>query len=87
MTESWQVCNSRERLNAENITERCRKARLKCFGKTQTMSEEILMRWYHLGEEDRSRGGWTVSTETSERQKMKSMTELSGGELSATANQ
>ena len=48
---------------------------------------EILWRWYHLGvekEQDRSRDGWTVSTETwelSETQKMKSMTELAGGEL------
>ena len=51
------------------------------------MSEERHCRWYHPGEEreeDRSRDGWTVSTETlepSERQKMKSMTELAGGEL------
>ena len=51
------------------------------------MSEKRLWRWYHLGEEkedDRSRDGWTVSTETrepSERQKMKSMTELAAGEL------
>ena len=35
-------------------------------------------------EDDRSRDGWTVSNETcepSEQQKMKSMTELAGGEL------
>ena len=57
----------RERLKVENITERCRKARLMWFGKTKNTSEERLCRWYHLGEEkeeDRSRDGWTVSTET-----------------------
>ena len=46
------------------------------------MSEEILWRWYHL-REDRSRDGWTVSTETCKllgQQNMKSMTELAGGE-------
>ena len=63
----------RERLKVENITERCRKARLRWFGhvkgrdNVQTTSEERLWRWYHLGEEKeeyRSKDGWTVSTET-----------------------
>ena len=77
----------RERLKVENITERCRKERLRWFGETNNTSEERFWRWYHLGEkkeEDRSREGWTVSTEireSSERRKMKSMAELAGGEL------
>ena len=57
----------RERLKVENITERCRKARLRWFGHVKNTSEERLWRWYQLGEEeedDRSRDGWTVSTET-----------------------
>ena len=64
----------RERLKVEHITERCRKARLMWFGHVRrrnqdykTMSEEIPLRWYHIGEEkeeDRNRDGWTVSTET-----------------------
>ena len=58
----------RERLKVENITERCRKARLMWFGhETKSTSEERLWRGYHLGEEkeeDRSRDGWIGSTET-----------------------
>ena len=57
----------RERLKVENITERCRKARLRWFGHVKNTSEERLWRWYQLGEEeedDRCRDGWTVSTET-----------------------
>ena len=63
--------DTRKKLKVENITERCRKARLRWFGhvrrRDQNTSEERLWRWYHLGEEkeeDRSRDGWTVSIET-----------------------
>ena len=58
----------RKKLKVENITERCRKARLMWFGHVKRRDqEERLWRWYHLGEEkeeDRSRDGWTVSIET-----------------------
>ena len=57
-----------ERLKVESIAERCRKARLRwCGHLTKTTQEEILWIWYHPGEEsdeDRSRDGWTVSTDT-----------------------
>ena len=62
--------NIRERLKVENITERCRKARLVVWtrrGKTKTTSEERLWRWYHPGggeEEGQRIDGWNVSTET-----------------------
>ena len=62
----------RKRLKVENITERCRKARLRWFGTRQEAipricRKKVLWTWYHLGEEsekDRSRDGWTVSTGT-----------------------
>ena len=85
--------NSRKRLDVENITERSMEARLMWVGHVKRRdhsSEERPWRWFHLGEEkeeDRSRDGWTVSTETSDisvQQKMKSMTELAGGELCLT---
>ena len=62
--------NIRERLKVETITERCRKAILRWFGHVNRRDQEYVgrkKRWYHLGEEsgeDRSRDGWTVSTET-----------------------
>ena len=83
--------NIREILKVGSIRERCRKARLGWFGHEKrrdldkTRSEERLWRWYLLGEEkEEDRDRRTVSTETlepSERQQMKSMTELAGGEL------
>ena len=55
----------------ENTTEMCRKARQVIWTRedeTMNTSEGKHWRWYHLGgeeeEEDQSRDGWTVSTET-----------------------
>ena len=63
----------RERLKVENISEKCRKAKLGWFGHVKRREKDIRIRrkkdWrcYHMGEEseeDRSRDGWTVSTGT-----------------------
>ena len=66
--------NIRERLNVESIAERCRKARLMWFGHVKRRDQDYAGRktleivpLYHPveeSEEDRSRDGWTVSTET-----------------------
>ena len=63
--------DTRERLKVENITERCRKARLRWFGHVKRRDQEYFGRktleMDHLGEEsvaDRSRDGWSVSTGT-----------------------
>ena len=61
-----------ENIKVESIEERCRKARLRWFGHVKRRDQDYvgrktLWKWYHLGEEseeDRSRDGWTVSTET-----------------------
>ena len=84
--------NIKERLKVEIITERYMKARLRWFGHVKRRDQDYVGRTtleivYHPGEEseeDRSRDGWTVSTETwepSERRQTRSMTELAGGEL------
>ena len=65
--------NIKERLKVESITERCRKARLRRFGHVKRRYHDyvgrktLIWRWYRPGEEseeDRSRDGWTASTET-----------------------
>ena len=63
--------NIKERLKVESIAERCRKARLRSVGHVKRRDQDYLgrrlWRWYHPGEEsegDRSRDGWTISTET-----------------------
>ena len=62
--------NTRETLKLENIREvqESEKGGLNtCRDEAKNTSEEILWRWYHdQGEEDedRSREGWIVSTET-----------------------
>ena len=56
--------NIRGRLKVENITERCRKARLRWIGHIKRRDQYYVgiktLRWYHPGEEskeDRSRDG------------------------------
>ena len=63
--------DTRERMKVENITEKCRKARLRWFDHVKRRYQEYvgrrLCRWYYLVEEkedDRNLDGCTVSTET-----------------------
>ena len=61
--------NIKERLKVESIAERCRKARHRWFGHVKRRNKDYVGRQTldHPGEEreeDRSRDGWTVSTET-----------------------
>ena len=63
--------NTRERLKVENITERCRKARLRWFGHIKRRDHDYIGRktlemvpHRRSKEDQRSRDGWTVSIET-----------------------
>ena len=63
--------NTRERLNVENVSERCRKTRLGWFANVNRRDQDYVGRTTlemippgRRKEEDQSGDGWTVSTET-----------------------